>query len=1265
MNNTQDIIVSNTGSGTPLNLRYAVTGLQRIVAQPSAKYQIIDQATGKTPEDILFRREANDLRVYVNHSEAPSLIIENFYDLNVPEDRYPDFLVDTSDNSTYLLTSDPVGSDDLVNKIVYESYVDNDIEAAFLPLVAAGISPLWGLAAAGVAGTALLATPKGGGSTAATAAVDPPNNNSAIGTVNDVFTTALYGANGSTLTKSSTGTVNITGSVADSIAGDTVQHWRSGDIVTITENGTTIGSATIDATGHYTLAASVNILEGFGQGINTYTATVLAHDSLGNVGTLVAHSTYLVETIAPSPSNDTFTTSISTPTLTTSNTSTVISGSVANSPSDSIQHWSSGDVVTLTEGTATIGTATIDSTGHYTFTATGTALTVLEATQGVDTYTATVVAKDQYGNLGTLSSNASYIVDTLNPPSNSNLNITANLLEPTTNSFNSTIGSTTASITGVVSSNTATSSLAEFTAGDVVSTVLNGHTYSATVAANGSYTITGITAVDLEALPQGVDSFTVSIAALDQYNVAGTATGSNSYTYVNIPSNNASNGVVNDTFTTSISTPTLTTSNTSTVISGSVANSPSDSIQHWSSGDVVTLTEGTATIGTATIDSTGHYTFTATGTALTVLEATQGVDTYTATVVAKDQYGNHGTLTSGSSYTYYATPSETVAITMLGKDSGSSAADFTTNDGSAGHLLSGTLSAALQTGEVVDVFANGVLIGTANVSGKNWLLTDTQAYSGNWTYTAEVVNAVGTAGTIATQVVTYGASEAAPTIVTSTDSAAATIANAGTTTNSMSTVRGTGHSGDIIYLYDNTSTNLVGTATVNSAGSWSVNVLGTDANGSNLYDAKEINPSTGNLSVFSNTYTVNSAGSSIISNGDFSNGLTGWTPYSTVNNTATSETSFYGGPDQAGIMPVSYLIYGTVANNGVTPSTFTSSTNSGSGSMTVIDVLGGVGQGGNPMGSFAGNFFAWNDQTITTRTVFLSQNVNVVAGQTYHFSFDFESWGPSANSALLVGFGSSTCQYAVNVPDPYVDIGHVNGTYVASTTGSIPMYFSSAGLVDLGIDNISLVPVSPSSSDGSLVAGGTAPVTASSNTLTYTGGTLQDLGGDDILTVGTNIQSQLAAGGSINGGAGENTLVLAASTTLNLEALTVNDTIPQVQQFQVLTLQGNSTLTLDANDVLALGTVGAASYAFSSTTGGAASVSSAGKVQEIINGTSTDVINLHNLLGSNHTAQAGTWVDEGHVTVNGHTYEVFNHSTTNAQVLIDQAVINASHLTHG
>ena len=89
----------------------------------------------------------------------------------------------------------------------------------------------------------------------------------------------------------------------------------------------------------------------------------------------------------------------------------------------------------------------------------------------------------------------------------------------------------------------------------------------------------------------------------------------------------------------------------------------------------------------------------------------------------------------------------------------------------------------------------------------------------------------------------------------------------------------------------------------------------------------------------------------------------------------------------------------------------------------------------------------------------------------------------------------------------------------------------------------------------------------------------------------------MAAGGFIDGGAGVDTLKLAPGTTLNLEALSGNQTVKPIQEVEVLQMQGNSSIQLTANDVLSLGGANATTmsgYAFASTTGGAASASSTG-----------------------------------------------------------------------
>ncbi len=93
----------------------------------------------------------------------------------------------------------------------------------------------------------------------------------------------------------------------------------------------------------------------------------------------------------------------------------------------------------------------------------------------------------------------------------------------------------------------------------------------------------------------------------------------------------------------------------------------------------------------------------------------------------------------------------TVEITGATDNVGSNAADVlasptdldtgnTTND--ATPTLSGTISAPLATNEVVQVYNNGVLLGTATVDGQNWTYTQTPTLSHGTTasYSVQVVN---------------------------------------------------------------------------------------------------------------------------------------------------------------------------------------------------------------------------------------------------------------------------------------------------------------------------------------------------------------------------------------------------------------------------------------------------------------------------------------------------------------------------------------------
>jgi hypothetical protein len=136
-----------------------------------------------------------------------------------------------------------------------------------------------------------------------------------------------------------------------------------------------------------------------------------------------------------------------------------------------------------------------------------------------------------------------------------------------------------------------------------------------------------------------------------------------------------------------------------------------------------------------------------------------------------------------------------------------------------------------------------------------------------------------------------------------------------------------------------------------------------------------------------------------------------------------------------------------------------------------------------------------------------------------------------------------------------------------------------------------------------------------------------------------------------------------------LDNLTKNQTVQELQQVEVFQLQGGSTLTLTANDVLSLGGANASTmsaYSFSSTSGGTASATSTGKVQFVVNAlNSTDTVNLATLTNDGvttngtlgNTGLAGTWADMGTTQIGSMVYKVYNHSTTQAQVLVANATV--------
>jgi hypothetical protein len=684
--------------------------------------------------------------------------------------------------------------------------------------------------------------------------------------------------------------------------------------------------------------------------------------------------------------------------------------------------------------------------------------------------------------------------------------------------------------------------------------------------------------------------------------------------------------------------------------------------------------------GSGTTSSTGKVQMVVNGTASDVLDLTMlNLDGVTTNGVVGNTglagaWSFMGTTTIGSTtykvYNHSTTQAQVlvnpnvtvnlenpIAFTSMTKDSGTLNADWTTADGSAGRLVSGVLGVPLLAGQTVEVYSGTTLIGTAQVAanGTSWAITDTTAYNANWSYTAKIMSG-GSAVSTATQAVTLDNSEAAPVISAVVDSASATIANNGTSTNSLTTVSGTGLAGDVLYLYDNSSNNLVGTTVVGSNGTWSISGLQIPA-GSNTFAARQVDAA-GNQSVLSNLYVVNSAATNLISNGDLSQGNTGFT--STITNVLTSAQRMATTNNYA----VESIASGQPANiaTATTP-TLTSPANYAYGTWTKDYITGTTW--GNPDGSMAGNVLTGNLATATPQTVWAT-SVNVVAGKTYTFTFDYALNAVNGPNMILW-----LDNQGIEFQEAGYESGHFTATYTATETQSINLSLRAGNSTDgasggdFWLDNFVFRP-SAVASDNTLTAAGTPPATPGndgvSTPLNYASGILDALAGNDLITANSSLVANLAAGGRIMGGAGVDTLKLAANTSLNLEAFTRNQTVTPIQEVEIFQLQGGSTLTLSANDVLSLGGANLSGYSFAG---------SAGKVQLVVNATNTDTVNLTTLSNDGVTVNGsvgntgldGSWSYAGITSIGGSSYKVYNHSTTQAQVLVLNASVNVPSYT--
>ena len=239
---------------------------------------------------------------------------------------------------------------------------------------------------------------------------------------------------------------------------------------------------------------------------------------------------------------------------------------------------------------------------------------------------------------------------------------------------------------------------------------------------------------------------------------------------------------------------------------------------------------------------------------------------YDYTALVRDSAGNISALSN--SYTIntdISAPLQTLSITDIQDNqlpaSGTIADGGITNDTTP--LLNGTLSFALLSGESVNIFRDGVIIGQASVTTTNWSYTDTGLIDGNsYIYTAQVIDAASNISALSS---TYtinldtSAPTQTPSIVDIQDDVGpitGTVANGDTTNDTAPVLTGTLSAallaGESLNILRNGT--VIGQASVTST-SWSYNDTGL-IDGNNYIYTTQIIDAASNTGLLSTIYSI-------------------------------------------------------------------------------------------------------------------------------------------------------------------------------------------------------------------------------------------------------------------------------------------------------------------------------------------------------------------------------------------------------------------------
>ncbi|WP_313382926.1 Ig-like domain-containing protein [Pantoea sp.] len=540
---------------------------------------------------------------------------------------------------------------------------------------------------------------------------------------------------------------------------------EAGSTVTVSDGTTVLGTATVGGDGSWSFTSPA-----LSEGAHSLSAVVT--NAAGNSSAPSASIGFTVDTAAPAAATGLV--------LTNDESGVAVAAGGATSDDTPVLSGTAepGGTVTVSDGAVVLGTATVNADGSWSFTSPALA-------EGAHSFT--TVVTDAAGNVGPASEALGFSVDTT-PPA-----LAANVL------VNNDSGQTLTPIADGSVTNDATPVLTGTAEAGSIVTVYDNDTLlgSVSVGAEGNWSFTTPT------LASGAHSLSVSVT-----DAAGNSSGNTApidFT-VDTAAPEAATGLTLTNDATGATIPPGGLSNDNTPVLSGTAEA----------GTLVTVFDGTAVLGSTTVDGNGNWSFTA---------PTLNDGAHSLSAVVTDAAGNASPASAAVALNVDTQPPAAVTALALSNDSG--ATPTAIPDGGLTQDNTPVLSGLSEAGGTVNVYDGTTLLGSAAVNADgSWSYTPTALDDGTHTFTVTPVDAAGNAGASAaiSVVIDATAPETAADIVLNSDNGATAvaIADGDTTSDSTPQLSGSGEAGSIVTVYDGTSA--LGTTTVGANGLWSFTV---------------------------------------------------------------------------------------------------------------------------------------------------------------------------------------------------------------------------------------------------------------------------------------------------------------------------------------------------------------------------------------------------------------------------------------------------------